>query len=274
MARNRLEPANRFTRGVLAAQPGNARSGCIARRSRATPSPLAAGLAGAMLILHGAAPAADAPAGTATLRVETTAACMLKLPGREPQELAAGPARELSLPPGEVAVECTSMTTPDAKAMATVQLKIGATETVRLDVATLVFDKACAGKPATFADLGGGILRHCVTKADWTGADGAADVDFAAARELCAKRGAGWTLPKADELSALVDRSGRSTTTCGRFTCNVSPRLKLTASTFWASDRSGAELGMIVNLMLGGRHAALDQMKAGYRALCVHQPGS
>lgn len=274
MARNRLERANPFTRAVLAAQPNDARSAGIARPTRATPPPLGAGLACALLLLHCAAQAADAPGGTATLRVETTAACTLKLAGREPLELAAGSARELALPPGEIAVECTSTTTPDAKATVTRQLKIGATETVKLDVATLIFDKSCAGKPATFADLGGGILRHCVTKADWTGADSAADVDLAAARELCAKRGAGWTLPKADELYALVDRSGRSTTTCGRFTCNVSPRFTLTAPTFWASDTSGAELGMIVNLMLGGRHAALEKMKAGYRALCVRQPAS
>ena len=270
MARNRFEKTLPFPRGGLSA-PRGARS---ARRGFATPSSAAALALACALLRIGAATAADPPAGTATLRIETTAACTLKLADREPQELAAGSARELSLPPGEIALECTSTTTPDAKATATLRLRSGATETVKLDVATLVVDKACAGKPATLADLGGGILRHCVTKADWTGSDGAADVDFAAARALCAKRGAGWTLPKADELYALVDRSGRSTTACGRWTCNVSPRLTLTAPTFWASDVPGPDQGMTVNLMLGGRHPALEHMKAGYRALCVRRPGS
>jgi hypothetical protein len=265
MAHDRLENTVRLRCAEGRASPRGRRQGF------ATAAPAALGLACTIVLVHHAATAAP-PAGTATLRIETTAACTLKLAEREPQELAAGPARELSLPPGEIALECTSTTTPDAKATATRRLRIGATETVQLDVATLVFDKSCAGKPATFADLGGGILRHCVTKADWTQGDSAADVDFAAARALCAKRGAGWTLPKADELSVLVDRSGRSTTTCGRFTCNVSPRLKLTAPTFWAGDIPGPDQGMTVNLMLGSRHPALEHMQAGYRALCVRPP--
>jgi hypothetical protein len=272
MARNRFDDSLGLPRGGFRAPPRCRRS---AQPGHATRNAVASlGLAWALLLVPGAATAADAPAGTATLRVETTAACMLKLADREPQELAAGLARELSVPPGEVTLECTSTTTPAARAVATRPLKIGAIEAVQLDGATLVVEQSRAGKPATFADLGGGILRHCVTRADWTDSDGASDVDFAAARELCEKRGARWTLPKADELYALVDRSGRASTTCGRFTCNVSPRFKLTAPTFWAADRSGAELGMIVNLMLGGRHAALDRMKAGYRALCVRPPAS
>jgi len=271
MARHRLRTTSPSTDARCGTRTAALRA--LPRSPRVATSWRAAGFA-AVLLLHGAATAADAPGGTATLRIETNAPCTLQIAGHEPQQLTAGPARELSLPPGEIALACTSTTTPDAKATATRQLRIGASETVKLDVASVIVDKSCAGKPATFADLGQGVLRHCVTKADWTQADSAGDVDFAAAREQCAKRGEGWTLPKADELYAIVDRSGRSSTTCGRFTCNVSPRLTLTAPTFWSSEVPGKDLGMTVNLMLGSRHLALEHMKAGYRALCVRQPAS
>lgn len=220
------------------------------------------------------APAADdRPAGSGRLAIETTAACTLKIAGSAPQELAAGATREIALPPGEIAVECVSSTTPEARVALVRSVKAGASETVRLDVAERVFDMTCAGKPATFADLGGGILRHCVTKADWTAEDGGADLDFPAAHERCAKQGTGWLLPKADDLSALIDRSGRSTTACGRFACAVSPHFRLTAPTFWAGGAPpGPNLGMTVNLMLGGRHPAIQQTRLGYRALCIRPP--
>jgi hypothetical protein len=116
------------------------------------------------------------------------------------------------------------------------------------------------------------VLRHCVTGVDWAQADNGVDVDREAAGAWCAKKGGAWELPTANALAELIDRSGRSSTPCGRDKCYVSPHFRLTAPTYWSRDPVGPATAMLVHLLLGGRHPALLHISRGYRALCIRRP--
>jgi len=218
------------------------------------------------------APAVETPR-EGLLVLDTDAACELRVGGvAQKKVLLPGAPRTVAVPPGQSTLECTSTTVPEVKVRLVKAVEAGARQTIAFEVADLVFKAMCAGKPATLADLGHGVLRHCVTRVDWTQADSQTDTDNAAARAWCTKKGEGWGLPAADELAELIDRSGRSSTTCGRFTCNVSTRFRLTAPTYWSKDANGPELALVVHLLLGGRHSALLDVQRGYRALCVKRP--
>jgi hypothetical protein len=209
--------------------------------------------------------------GVTRLVLDTNAACELRVGGMpQPPVLLQGQPRTLIVAPGELAIECTSTTVAAATLKVVKAVAAGTRQSVALDLAELVVKASCAGKPATLADLGNGILRHCVSLTDWTQTDsGAGGMPWEAARAWCAKKGDGWELPAADELAELIDRSGRSQSPCGKFTCNVSPRFHLTSPVFWTREVTGPGMVMQVNLMLGGRHPTGQDDNFDYRGLCV-----
>jgi hypothetical protein len=207
-----------------------------------------------------------------TLTVRANAACELQV-GRLPkQTLLPDTPQAVIVAPGETTIECTSTTVPEVKAKVVRDVLAGARDSVDLDLAEQIVAKSCAGKPATFADLGGGMLRHCVSKHDWTQADNGSDIDWEKAQAACIAKGASWAIPAADELSELIDRSGKSNVPCGgAFVCNVSTHFKLTAPTFWAREQTVPGHRLIVSLILGGQHPSLVETERGYRTLCIRR---
>jgi hypothetical protein len=203
------------------------------------------------------------------LRVTTDAACALEVDGAPEGTLAAGASRDLARAPGETTLACTSLASPDARVRLVRMLRGGEDTTIALPVGDALVARSCASREPTLVELGGGTLRHCVTKADWTQADNGGDLDWEAAKALCATKGGGWQLPTADEYTALVDRSGRSTTACGKHTCYVSPRFALTSAVFWAADEAAPGNAMMMTMIYGNRHPARKTISGGYRALCV-----
>jgi len=222
-----------------------------------------------------AAPAGEEPRETRLL-LETNATCSLRLGGVPQQpDLAPGERRSVIVAPGDSAIECTSTTVPEATIKRVIAVPANSRQEVALDLAEVVVNASCAGKPATLADLGGGVLRHCVTRSDWTQEDsGPGGMFWDDARAWCGKRGAGWGLPTADELAELIDRSGRSQTACSRWTCNVSPRFRLTSPLFWTNQFTGPGMVMQVNLMLGGRHPTAQDANLDYHTLCIRRASS
>ena len=188
----------------------------------------------------------------------------------QPPVLLPGEPRLVTVAPGESLLECTSATVAAVTIKRAVSVIAGTKQSVSLGLAELVVKASCADKPATLADLGNGVLRHCVSRTDWTQADsGLGGLDWDVARARCATKGAGWKLPTADELAELIDRRGGSKTTCGRFTCHVSPLFRLTAPIFWTTQVTGPSMIMQVSLLLGGRHPTAQDANYDYRALCV-----
>ncbi|MBK8740465.1 MAG: hypothetical protein IPM02_13475 [Betaproteobacteria bacterium] len=208
------------------------------------------------------------------LVIDTNAACVLRIGGVVQEQVLLLPdaPRTVAVGAGEVAIECASTTVPEARIEVARMVEAGGEQSVALDVADLVVKASCAGKPATLADLGHGVLRHCVTGVDWTQADNGADADRESAGAWCTKKGGAWELPTANALAELIDRSGRSSTPCGKETCYVSPHFRLTAPTYWSKDPVGPATAMLVHLLLGGRHPALLHISRGYRALCIRRP--
>lgn len=220
-----------------------------------------------------AVPAAN-DAQAARVSIDTNAACTLRIGGvlQEPL-LIQGEPRSLVVPSGATAIECTSPTVPQATLKLAVDAAPGATKSVWFDLAPFIVSAKCAGKPATLADLGGGILRHCVTRADWTQNDsGPGGLNWYEGRAWCAKKGDGWELPGTEELYELVDRSGQQKTSCGsRHICHVSPLFRLTAPSIWSSQVTHPGMAMNVLLLAGGFHPTAQDENHDYHALCIHR---
>ena len=228
------------------------------------------------LLPHTEMPAPKQTSDPAKLIVDTSAACELRIDGTAQQPvLVPGEPRSVTVAPGESSIECTSITMRDAIVKLRAPVGAGGRHEVSLDLAPIVAKASCSGKPATLADLGHGVLRHCVTGTDWTQADsGPGGTEWAPARAYCAKKGPGWELPTPDELAELIDRSGKSKTACGTHTCNISPHFKLTSPIFWSNQITGPTMIMIVNLILGGRHPTAEDANYDYHSLCVRRPAS
>jgi hypothetical protein len=208
------------------------------------------------------------------LIIDSTAACTLKINGKpEERALMPGKPRTVDVAPGTATVECTSTTVPGASVSQAYTIPRAGTFAVTLDVATPVVKASCKGQAATLADLGHGVLRHCVTGVDWTQRDsGVGGMFWADAFEYCAKMGKGWLLPGLDDLAELIDRTGKSQTSCGIHTCNISPHFRLTSPLFWSSLKTHEGMHMIVNLILGGRHPTADDENHQYHTLCIRPP--
>jgi hypothetical protein len=112
----------------------------------------------------------------------------------------------------------------------------------------------------------------------WTTSDSGRDVNWEEAKAFCAGQGAGWRLPRLEELSGLYSAAQRdgSTAPCGNASCTVPPTFKLSGNWFWsASDlkKDSAEpsalLAWGVQLVNGSRNQTFKAMPHGARALCV-----
>ena len=118
-----------------------------------------------------------------------------------------------------------------------------------------------------FEDLGGGSLRDTRTGLVWTQSDNGRDIDWNGASAHCQAKG--MRLPTIDELQAIYERPGAGTTSCGDFTCKVSPLFRLTSFGFWSGTKEGSYRAFYLNLLDGYR--APDPLDHSFlnRALCV-----
>jgi hypothetical protein len=130
-------------------------------------------------------------------------------------------------------------------------------------------ERACGTNGAAMSDGGGGILRHCKTRLEWTQSDNGSDIDWDGAMSYCAGKGGGWRLGTADELMSLFDSTYQLHTACAPFVCQASPKFRFTSGYFWSSDRQGASEAWFVVLAVGSRGALPSKGSYNYRALCV-----
>ncbi len=122
-----------------------------------------------------------------------------------------------------------------------------------------------------FQDLGGGVLKDARTGVLWAKSDNASSIDWPRAKQYCRDLGPGWKLPQPGDLTKIIDRSGRTTNTCGGFTCRVSSAFELSTATFWTARKVGARLATVVYLD-NGRVESISIDKGSPRALCLRKP--
>ncbi|KQW94000.1 hypothetical protein ASC94_15775 [Massilia sp. Root418] len=112
----------------------------------------------------------------------------------------------------------------------------------------------------------------------WTTSDSGRDVNWEEAKAFCAGQGAGWRLPRLEELSGLYSTAQRdgNTVPCGNASCMAPPALKLSGNWYWSSSdlkKDSAEssplLAWGVLLVNGSRNQTFKFMPHGARALCV-----
>jgi hypothetical protein len=132
--------------------------------------------------------------------------------------------------------------------------------------------EACAVNPACVTtDTGGDALKQGLTGLAWTQSDNGSYIKWDEARDWCAAKSGGWRLPSADELLSIYDQSVLVKTSCGAFTCSVSPLFRLTGRWFWSGDMAASSAAWYVNLSDGRRNSGPEQTSHRPRALCVRR---
>ncbi|KQV85900.1 hypothetical protein ASD15_30215 [Massilia sp. Root351] len=151
----------------------------------------------------------------------------------------------------------------------------------------LVFTCAANGSQAAGAagwtDAGNAVLVQEGARLGWTQSDNGQELNWDEAKAHCAELGAGWRLPKVDELAAIVDkaRTDGDSAACGNARCKVPPLFRLSGSWHWSGSdlkKDGAEpsplLAWGVQLVNGSKNQTFKFMPHGARALCVRLIGS
>ena len=128
-------------------------------------------------------------------------------------------------------------------------------------------DEATA-RAGGFEDLGNGSLRDTRTGLVWTQSDNGRNIDWNGASAHCQTKG--MRLPTIDELQAIYERPGAGTTSCGQWTCKVSPLFRLTSFWFWSGTKEGSSRAFDISLAadLWNASSPLDYSN-DLRALCV-----
>ena len=104
----------------------------------------------------------------------------------------------------------------------------------------------------------------------WTQMDSGKEVNWVEANSFCSAQGAGWRLPSTNELGNIFDQSGSMTTTCGAFTCKVSPLFRLSAGGYWTNVEVGHSGAMVFVLDGGTTYQGQKDGRGNVRALCVN----
>jgi Tetratricopeptide repeat/Protein of unknown function (DUF1566) len=132
--------------------------------------------------------------------------------------------------------------------------------------------EARAAAPSRFI-VGDAVVRDTTTGLEWTQSDNGSDASWHSARDYCAAKPGGWSLPTAVELSMLIDRTETLWTDCGTESvkCRLPQSFSLTSSAFWsidANERTGAVIALTNGGLLG--MAPVDN-GTSKRALCVRR---
>ena len=156
----------------------------------------------------------------------------------------------------------------------TVKLKIAKQFTYRLVgvVSLLLGSTNLFAMEGRFEVIGGGSIKDSQTGLVWAQADNGSDINWKDAAQWCADHNA--RLPTIKELQGIYDETGALSTSCGEYTCKVSPLFKLTAVFFWSSEPTGStkseawgvDLESNRSIPVAGFGSALDN-----RALCIRR---
>lgn len=103
----------------------------------------------------------------------------------------------------------------------------------------------------------------------WTQTDSGKEVNWVEAKSFCSAQGAGWRLPSTNELGDIFDQSGTTTTSCGTFTCKVSPLFRLSAGGYWTNVEVGQSGARVFALDGGTTYQGQKDGRGNVRALCV-----
>lgn len=142
-----------------------------------------------------------------------------------------------------------------------------------------------AASAAGWMDAGNAVLVQESTRLGWTKSDNGQELNWEEAKAYCAGLGAGWRLPKVNELADIVDaaRTDGDSAACGNARCKVPPLFMLSGSWHWSGSdlkKDGAEaessplLAWGVQLVNGSKNQTFKFMPHGARALCVRLTGS
>lgn len=110
-----------------------------------------------------------------------------------------------------------------------------------------------------------GTIRDTKTGLDWTHSDNGADVNWNEAARYCAGKGSGWRLGSPDELKGIYDTL--QSTPCGRQTCRVSSKFRLSNSRFWSNELKHPSYAW--NLYLYNGLQVASHVNDSARVLCV-----
>lgn len=130
-------------------------------------------------------------------------------------------------------------------------------------------DASSQGSDARFLTGKADSIVDAKTGLEWAQADNGVDTDLAGATQFCETKGNGWRLPVVDELATLFDASLNSP--CGKWTCHVSPKFRLTALFALSTPRDNANQPWIYSFVHGYRHLGSVEYRANARALCVRR---
>jgi hypothetical protein len=228
----------------------------------------------------------------AIIAVSADAPCRLSVGGRPKLELAAGEPAELGVLSGEQMISCVSTEAPAVRVTQIRRLDPDATVMVPLELAALVAAERAAGHAgapsgpaqseqqaqaakdyqARWSEAGGGVLSDSRGNLSWTQSDNGEDIDWTAAGKYCGAlklSGGGWRLPTLDELQAIYDASGGSSTKCRVTNCRVSALFKLSSYWFWTSTPYGKNEAVTVTLGSGLPASYATTYAIDARALCV-----
>lgn len=123
-----------------------------------------------------------------------------------------------------------------------------------------------------FEAFNDGTVRDNQTGLFWASRDNGGDTDWAGAKEYCRSLGAGWELPRIDELHALHLPEGATGQACiGQLTCKVTPLISVSGLTPWSQDANGTDEAWYLYLADGEKYAFDVTDSHGRRALCVRR---
>ena len=226
-----------------------------------------------------AADAAASEARMATLLFRTDADCNLSINGEAQGVLAAGQTKAVKVNPGDQIVDCVStessaasiseVKTATAGTQSAVVLQLaGSLQQARDQQAAAAQQQALRNR---YTAQGDGTVRDSQTGVVWADHDNGSDIAWNAARNYCASMGGGWSLPTVAQLQGLVDSSGALNQTCGSYTCNVAPSIRLSSLWFWSSEPNGSSEAWFVYLYGGDRGSRAVGYAFYGRALCVRR---
>jgi len=108
----------------------------------------------------------------------------------------------------------------------------------------------------------------------WAASDNGKDIAWEDSKAYCAGKGSDWRLPTATELESLF---GGPPQRCGRATCRVSAKTRLSGPWFWSATEVSpdeahdpGDVAWGVLLVNGVRTQNLRPIAYDARALCVH----
>jgi uncharacterized caspase-like protein/formylglycine-generating enzyme required for sulfatase activity len=108
-----------------------------------------------------------------------------------------------------------------------------------------------------------------IASLEWADSDNGADINWHEAKQYCARKGNGWRLPSVTELQDNYN-SGLPTS-CGKYSCRIASKSRLTAPFFWSNERSDSTEARTVHLYDGRQPTLLMEYRDFHRALCVRR---